>query len=46
MTRCPVPYALVAPLGWGMVDRAVALARTRWRAARLRLAAVRVRLAD
>jgi len=43
MTRCPVPYALLALFGWGMFDAVLALGRARWRSARLRLLPARVR---
>lgn len=46
MTRCPVPYALVALFGWGLFDAAASFVRVRWKALRLRLAPVRVRSVD
>ncbi len=46
MTRCPVPYALVALFGWGLFDAIVAFVRTRARTVRLRLATVAARVAE
>jgi hypothetical protein len=42
MTRCPVPYALVALFGWGLFDALVAFAHARWRSLRFRLSPERV----
>ena len=41
MTRCPVPYALVALFGWGMFDALAAFGRARWRSLLLRLSPAR-----
>ncbi len=46
MTRCPVPYALVALFSWGLFDWLAAFVRTRVRSVRFRLAAVAARVAD
>ncbi len=46
MTRCPVPYALVALFGWGLFDAIASFVRTRVRTVRLRLATVTARVTE